>query len=40
MERKEEEGSISNMEGETRQMFAGVEIALPVSHNTLARIEL
>jgi hypothetical protein len=33
IERREKEGSISDMEGDTGQMSTGVEILLPVSHN-------
>ena len=39
IERREKEGSISDMEGDIGQMSTGVEILLPVSHNSLTTIE-
>ena len=39
IERREKEGSISDMEGDTGQMSTSVEILLTVSHNTLTSVE-
>ncbi len=39
IEHREAEGNICGVEVDTEQMSAGVEILLPMSHNTLTRAE-